>query len=723
MNSGFVNNDKQIMKTPLILVVDDDEMARIVARAALEQGGYRVVEAEDGAEAVKAFETMHPDLIVMDVMMPKVNGFTACSRIRALPGGRYTPIAMVTGLEDMASIDHAYQVGATDFITKPINYSLLTYRMHYMLRVKRIQDDLIASEARLARAQRIARLGHWEWEAGHDRMEWSDQGLKIMGLPLNEACTYQGFLNRVHPGERPAVEDAMKKAVTHKTGYSLEHRVVSPDGTLRTVYQEAEFVVDEIGKGPRLVGTLQDITERKRVELQVQQLSYYDKITGLPNRILLKRLLAHALQRAKQQNRHLAVLTVNLDHFNRINDTLGYSLGDELLQEVALRLSRELRNSSLTRGGTYGILEGRSDAIAHLGGDEFVLVLNEIRGSEDAGTVARRVADILAAPFSLKENEVHITPSIGISVFPDDSQDGEILLKQSGQALNHAKAEGRNCYKFYTAAMNARAFERLSMEANLRKALEQEQFRLHYQPKVDIRTGQVVGMEALVRWENPDLGLVLPARFIPVAEERGLIIPLSEWALREACQQMVAWRSEGIPPLRVSVNLSASQFSQKDLLATLERTLRETGMDPCWLELEITESLLMRDVETTIARLTSFQDLGIEISIDDFGTGYSSLAYLKRFSINALKVDQSFIREIPHDPDDAAIVRAVVALGHSLRLRVVAEGVEHESQLAFLKELGCDEVQGYYFSRPLSSDAFAEWVMSRQPVALMQAVG
>jgi len=318
---------------------------------------------------------------------------------------------------------------------------------------------------------------------------------------------------------------------------------------------------------------------------------------------------------------------------------------------------------------------------------------------------------------------VHITPSIGISVFPDDSQDGEILLKQSGQALNHAKAEGRNCYKFYTAAMNARAFERLSMEANLRKALEQEQFRLHYQPKVDIRTGQVVGMEALVRWENPDLGLVLPARFIPVAEERGLIIPLSEWALREACQQMVAWRSEGIPPLRVSVNLSASQFSQKDLLATLERTLRETGMDPCWLELEITESLLMRDVETTIARLTSFQDLGIEISIDDFGTGYSSLAYLKRFSINALKVDQSFIREIPHDPDDAAIVRAVVALGHSLRLRVVAEGVEHESQLAFLKELGCDEVQGYYFSRPLSSDAFAEWVMSRQPVALMQAVG
>ena len=729
MPDGKVSVDKEEEATeaPLVLIVDDQPVARLLARAALEQGGYSIEEAGDGEEALRVFEAIHPDIVLMDVMMPEVNGFLACSRIRALPGGAYTPIIMVTGLEDIASIDHAYQVGATDFITKPINYSLLKHRVQYMLRVKRIQDELLASEARLANAQRIARLGHWEWEAGHDRMHWSDQVLRILGFSPIEARTYQSFLNRVHPEDRPIVENEMAKAMNRLTGYRLEHRIIRPDRTLRVVYQEAELVTDQAGKTMRLVGTLQDITERKRVEQQVRHLSYYDKVTGLPNRILLKRQLVQALAAARQHKRILAVLTVDIDHFNRINDTLGYALGDELLHEVGQRLVRDLRNSSMTweepHGAPWPGREGRGDVIAHLGGDEFVLVLTEIRAPENAGVVARRISEVLASPFSLKGNEVCITLSTGISVYPDDGHDAEILLKQSALALNHAKAEGHNCCKFYTASMNARAFERLSMESHLRKALESEQFRLYYQPKVNIMRGQVVGMEALVRWEHPEHGLVSPTRFIPIAEERGLIIPLGEWILRHACQQVVAWRSQGMPSLRVSVNLSAAQFSHQDLPAMLEGIMRETGMDPHWLELEITESLLMNDVNSTIERLSKLQELGLAISIDDFGTGYSSLAYLKRFPISTLKIDQSFMREVPNDPGDGAIVTTVVALAHSLGLKVVAEGVEQESQLAFLKQLGCDEVQGFYYSAPLPTNDFAEWVLARQAVMNLKAVG
>jgi PAS domain S-box-containing protein len=722
--------DKQMdaAEFPLVLVVDDDIIARSLGRAALEQGGYQVVEAPDGEEAIRAFEQFNPDIILMDVMMPEVNGFIACSRIRAMPGGMYTPVVMVTGLDDLASIDHAYQVGATDFITKPINYSLLKHRVQYMLRGKRIQDELVASEARLANAQRIAKLGHWEWEAGHDRMHWSDQVLKILGSTSTEATTYPGFLDRIHPDDRRMVEKVMTEALIRRTGYSLEHRILRPDRTLRTVYQEAEFVTDQAGKSMRLVGTLQDITERRRVEQQVQHLSYYDKVTGLPNRFLLKQQLAQALATARQRKHHLAVLTVDLDHFNRINDTLGFALGDELLQGVGQRLAKCLRNNPSKReeasDDPWDGLDGRKDAIAHIGGDEFVLVLTKIRKAEEAGVVARRIREVLASPFSLKGNEVCITPSIGISIYPDDSHDAENLLKESALALNHAKSEGRNSFKFYTASMDARASELLSMESHLRKALELNQFRLHYQPRIDVSRGErVVGMEALIRWEHPELGLVPPLRFIPIAEERGFIIPLGEWVLREACRQMVAWRSQGMPPLHVSVNLSAAQFNQQDLPAMLEEIMRDTGMDPGWLELEITESLLMNDVESTIARLNKIKDLGLRISIDDFGTGYSSLSYLKRFPISTLKIDRSFINEAPTNAGDKAIVTAVITLAHSLGLHVVAEGVEELDQLTLLKGLGCDEIQGYYYSRPLPPDAFAEWVLSRQPLANLKLVG
>lgn len=714
--------------SPLLLVVDDDMAERVMAREVLGQAGFRVEEVDDGLLALSAFDQVHPDLVLLDVMMPAIDGFTTCCQIREMPRGEHIPILMMTGLDDMGSINRAYQVGATDFITKPINYMLLTHRIRYMLRAKRIQDELRASEARLANAQRIAKIGHWEWELGSDRIHWSHEIVRICGLPSSETTgTYRCFLDLVYPEDRKEVDTIIRKAVCDQRGYSMEHRILRPDGALRFVHQEAEFSINGPGGTTRLVGTIQDVTERKHIEQQIHHLAYYNEVTGLPNRIMLKRQLAEMLTAAKRDGCIIAVLTLDLDYFTRINDTLGHNMGNELLQEVARRLAGCPRHSgSIVWKGAHGmappVVEGGGNNIAHLGGDEFVL-LADIRDVEDAAVVARYLSDTLARPFLLQGNEVLISASVGISIYPDDGHDAEILLKQSGAALTHAKCEGRNCHKFYTASMNARAFKRFSMETNLRKALKQDQFQLHYQPKIEAKGTRVAGMETLVRWEHPELGLVPPTDFIPIAEETGFIIPLSEWILYEACEQIMAWQSKGLPPLRVSVNLSAAQFRQRDLPLALASIFRETGVDPQMLELEITEGLLMDNVESNIAILNQLKELGLEISVDDFGIGYSSLSYLKRFPINALKIDQSFIREVTHDLDDAAIVRAIVALAHNLRLKVIAEGVEHEHQLNFLREIGCDEVQGYYFSRPLPAEAFAEWLLARQTIVRIHAVG
>ncbi len=717
--------------SPLILVVDDDSVTRLMVRAVLEQEGFGVEEAEDGHLAVLAFERLHPDLVLMDVMMPAMDGFIACAQIRQKPSGTYIPIVMMTGLDDVESITQAYQAGATDFTTKPINYLLLAYRLRYILRAKQTQDRLRASEAQLANAQRIAKLGHWEWDPGERRLYCSDEILRILGLSLSAAgslATYSRFLERVHPDDRHEVEFTLKRAVSERRGCSLEYRILRPDGSLQIVHQEAEFSLDEASRIARLVGTIQDITERKSAEQQIHHLAYYDKVTGLPNRALLKQHLEQWLRAAKYYG-GLAILTIDLDHFTRVNDTLGYEAGDKLLQEVARRLSDGLFQRDWASRQERHVIppssrEGGALILGHLGGDEFVL-LAEARGAEEVAQVVRWVNHVFGRSFSVEGNELCITASIGISLYPEDGQDAETLLIQSRAALTYAKCQGKNCYMFYTASMNAHAYERLSLETGLRKALAQKQFRLYYQPKIEVKGIKVAGAEALIRWEHPEHGLVSPQEFIHVAEETGLIIPLSEWIFREVCQQAVAWQAEGLPPLRISVNLSAAQFNQKDLPLTLERILQETRGDPGSLEIEITESMLMRHLDTAVATVKQLKALGLGIAIDDFGIGYSSLYYLKHFPIDALKIDQSFIRDMNADGDKASIkiVSAVVAMAHSLGLKVVAEGVEQESQFRLLKELGCDEVQGYYFSLPLEAQAFAEWLESRYGNARVRAIG
>ncbi len=695
-------------ESPRVLLIDDEPVARLTARAALEQAGFTVTEAEDGESGLALFKTGKHDLVLLDVMMPKVDGYTVCSRIRAKTSGIYVPIIMMTGLDDIDSVNHAYQVGATDFITKPINPQLLAQRLRYVYRMKLTGDELRASEARLLRAQRIARLAHWEWDLGDDRLTWPEQVTSLLNIvDVSVISTYQGLFSQINDADKRRFECTINEAKKLCKSFALECGFKAGDET-QTIYLESEYVSGPDGGVGRYIGTLQDVTERRRAEQRIKYLANYDKVTGLPNRGLARRILSNTVVQAQTDGNIISVLNLDIDNFKPINDMFGHRYGDEFLRSLAERLSEYIKSLENRR-----VVHTNSATLAHFGGDEFVVILTSL-DVEQVSVVANEIVSVTQQPFFIKDKEARVNASIGISVYPEDGIDADALLRHAGAALHHAMGEGRNCYKFFTASMNVRALQRLSMETNLRRALENNQFVLYYQPKLCIRSNEIAGVEALVRWQHPDLGNVSPGEFIPLAEETGLITPLGDWILDAACRQAKIWQSAGLCPLKVAVNLSAGQFLHQDLPLRVLRALEQAELAPSFLEFEITESMLMRNIESAISTLTKLKDIGVNLSIDDFGTGYSSLAYLKRFPITTLKVDRSFIRDITVDADDAAIVSAVIAMAHKLRLKVVAEGVEKPEQFDFLKERACDQIQGYLLGRPMPPAQLERWLYSRR---------
>lgn len=701
-------------EAPLVLVVDDDFTMRLLVSEALSQSGFRVIEAGDGRQGLELFAEHLPVIVLLDVMMPVMDGFTMCSTLRSLPEGRHVPVLMMTGLEDVDSVTQAYAAGATDFITKPINYNLLGYRVRYMLRAFEAMEQLKDSEHRLANAQRIANLGSWEWDTGSSIVDCSSQARRILDLDVNPPVSLFSAFPWVHENDRDRVKAWFRHAVATGDTSSIICRISHADGTERHVRMQGEPVYSRSRQIIRVHGTLQDITELRNAEERIHELAYYDSLTGLPNRSYFLSQVKLALDHASRHSHMAALLFVDLDDFKRVNDTLGHGTGDKLLKAVAERISDCLYSSDAVCQTSF---DRDNSNLARLGGDEFTVLLSEIGRAEDVNVVADRILDVVSKPFRFDDQEVFVTPSVGIAVFPRDGTLTETLLKHADMAMYDAKRAGKRTYRFFDESMHETASRRLIMELHLRKALELGELYLNYQPQLDVEMNRICGVEALLRWNNTELGPVSPANFIPLAEETGLIIPIGEWVLRTACRQARAWHIAGFDFERIAVNISVRQFSSTGFIELVKRVLEETGLDPSMLELEVTESLLMSDAAGAIEILDLLKATGIQVAIDDFGTGYSNLAYLKQFPIDRIKIDRMFVRDIVADPNDAAIATAVIEMAHGMELEVTAEGVETEAQLEILNKLRCDEMQGFYFGQPMSAEEIPAFVEHYQQQA------
>ena len=511
---------------------------------------------------------------------------------------------------------------------------------------------------------------------------WSRE--EAAGQPLDEVFRI------IDSGTREPVANPMRLAIQENKAVGLTPNcvLIRRDGVEAAIEDSAAPIHDRRGQVTGAVMVFHDVSTARALSLRMSYLAQHDSLTDLPNRILLDDRLTQATTRARRHRQKLAVLFIDIDRFKHINDSLGHATGDRLLQSIAQRLLTCVRSS---------------DTVSRQGGDEFVILLSEVTHAQDAAVSAEKILHSLSAPHLVDQHELHVTVSIGIATYPDDGYEAETLLQNADFAMYHAKDCGRNNYQFFKPEMNVRAVERQSLETDLRHAIERQEFLLHYQPKINLVTGAIIGVEALIRWRHPRHGLILPEKFIPVAEECGAIVPIGRWALREACRQARAWQNAGLPRLRIGVNISAVELRAKDFVEGVRAILTETGMDPRFLELELTETFLMEDSTATAAVLQALKATGAQLALDDFGTGYSSLSYLKRFPIDSLKIDQSFVRDLATDPDDASIVSAVIAMGKSLHMRVVAEGVETREQLAFLREKNCPVGQGYFFSPPVAA--------------------
>ncbi|WP_374499724.1 putative bifunctional diguanylate cyclase/phosphodiesterase [Zoogloea sp.] len=700
-----------------ILVVDDDPLTRLMASEALREGGFVTLEAQDGAQALGMFDAAVPDLVLLDVMMPGLSGFEVCEQIRARPNGALVPIIMLTGLDDGDSVQRAFDVGATDFISKPINWTLLRFRIRYVLRSAQVMKELTRNKESLSNAQRIARLGSWEWLVGDDRVQRSDQYYRLFGQPANAfGAGMEAVLDHVYLPDRPLVAAALEGA-RRGVGFQLTYRVVWPDGSVRTVVETVEPGDSNEGAGLVMEGSAQDITDQVDAQRRIRQLAYYDHLTGLPNREFFRENLLGAAVRCLRNDSRCAVMVVDIDRFARINDSLGPERGDQVLQVIGHRLRECMGDRAPAEPAGGGALP--SFKVARLAADEFGILMPDVGHLDEAVAVAHRLLGVVRAPIHVPGQDITLSARIGLAVMPDHTADADALLKAAETALNRAKRTNGEPVALFSEEMKVAAFLRFTLEGELRRAIGDHELRVVYQPIVDAATGMIVKAEALVRWPHMGRGPVPPPEFISLAEETGMIVPLSREVFERVCADIAELEADMPPGFRISVNLSGVNFMDAQLIPTVRAELAKAGVPASRIEFELTETALMRDLDYATGILAQLREMGVRVAVDDFGTGYSSLAYLRRLAVDTLKIDRSFVSELD-DGQGIAIVEAVIGLAHSLGLEVVAEGVETISQLAALHQRGCHLIQGYLFARPMSAKMLSHALQSgiRMPPGL-----
>ncbi len=697
-------------RPPTLLVVDDVPENIHELLEALKDD-YRIMVANSGAKALELVQgASPPDLVLLDVLMPKMDGYEVCRRLKALPGGNRIPVIFVTVVNACDQKVKGFSLGAADYVTKPFDIDEVRARVRTHIELSRLQrflEHLVAQRTTLLeKSEEKYRIladysPNWEyWLApDHSYLYVSPACTKVSGYVPADFFADAGLMEKIiHPDDREAWR-AQEPRCAASDDAPMILRIHNKDGRECWVEHAAEPVFNDAGQPLGLRGSFCDISKRRHIEQKLDFFVHRDPLTGLPNRALFAEFLVHAIRQADHTQSEFSLLIVDLDNFKTINDSLGHSAGDRLLVEAANRL----RN----------LLPG-VEAIARIGGDQFNIIVEHEANIPGVDLIAQRVIDALSKSYLLDGDSVYIGARVGIALYPADGRDAETLQSNADAALHQAKAHGRGILRFFSPEMTSRSKERLSLEADLSRALEQSELCLYYQPQADLLSGEIVGVEALMRWKHPSRGMISPAAFIPLAEECGLIIELGDWALQTACRQIKRWSDAGLAPCQTAVNVSAVQLSRGRLLESVKTALKDAGISPEWLELEITESFVMVDRDRSFQSLADIKALGVRLSIDDFGTGYSSLAYLQQLDVHKLKVDMSFVRDMTRNSGNASIVKAVIALGHSLGLEVIAEGVEELEQADLLRSLHCDVIQGYLVSRPLPAEEMTHFLTSKK---------
>ncbi|WP_339672311.1 EAL domain-containing protein [Dasania marina] len=705
----------------IILVVEDNPVERQLVSKILRNAGFEVVAVDCGGVVLETMEAYQPDLVLLDALLPDIDGFDVCRELRLHPKGYYLPILMLTGLDDVDSINRAYEVGSTDFFTKPINHNMLIHRIRYHLRSRAMMDKLRVSTQSLENAQLIAKLGYWEYDFGRERFTITNEMFSLYELGKGCSPDDKALLDKhCHPDDKEWVEATVARAIKQRKEARIEHRFVTPRGQVHYIELHLNLMRDERNNESHMLGLGVDITARKESEKEILRLAYFDRLTRLPNRSLLEPMLDQAIPRAHVSGKCVAVMVLDLDMFSRINNSMGHAAGDEVLLQLAERLKLMfkvaapdvvLENLSTTK---ETINSGDSEIIGRIASDTFIAILPLAdRQSHQVADFAAKIKSSFQQAFIYRGQELFVTASIGYAYSESGGSSAETIIQQADLALHEAKAEGRNEIRQYSGDLVAKVSNHLSIQGDLRRALDTNEFELFYQPKISTVDQSICGFEALVRWFHPVKGMVPPDQFISVAEDTGQIVELGTWVLETACVQAKHWLDEGLIDAKMAVNVAARQFKEKNITDLVRKILQRTGLPASNLELEMTEGVLMADPNIS-SIVEVLRSEGVSIALDDFGTGYSSLSYITRFPIDTIKIDRCFVQNITLGSDKAAIVTAVTNLSHTLNFNVVAEGVENEEELAVIKALGCDEVQGYHYCRPMSAGDITEWIKNRQ---------
>jgi len=679
------------------LVVDDDIAHRLLLESTLLAAGHLVKSVENGKQALEAFQDLAIDIVLMDVNMPEMDGFEACAQMRALPQGKDVPIILITGMDDHKSIEQAFKVDATDFIIKPVNWPILGHRVSYYLKAGSLFKELRNSERNLKEAHEIALMGTWELDLNTNQLTFSEQlrqlaEIKYTAVNIDRTL----FLDKLHPDDKYVVAETITQSVYYKKPFDIEYRIILANQQERVFHEQAKVLNSPDGRASKMIGTIQDITSRKNFEKEVQHLAYFDVLTGLPNREKFKQLVKTALDRAERENEKAVIMFLDLDNFKSVNDTFGHDVGDKLLQTVAQNLKDCLRQSDF-----ISYYEPIKLSISRLGGDEFTLIVSGLKNIDEIENIARRVHEKLCQPIYIDQQKLLVTGSIGISIYPDDGKDLTTLLKHADIAMYKAKDLGRNGFQFYSSILNDFSEEKNAFKLRLHDSIKNNELELHYQPQIEADTGQLIGVEALVRWNDTKNGLLHASDFISVAENSDFILAIDEWVITHACQQAVEWQKAGLQALKMSINISGRQIKNDTYIATITHALSASGLAAEYLELDISESIFLDTTKDTIDLLTEVKKLGVKLAIDDFGVSFSSLKHIRKVNIDTLKLDKSLINNITTDVCEAAITKAIIDLAKTLNLTIIATGIERKEQLTWLQQHGSYLFQGYLFSKPL----------------------